>query len=328
MRKIVLLIFSFLAFHWLTFSQVEATTTTGKKVLLQEDGTWIYADSVQLNTNNSSTILNLEIPRTNSKDIVITHSGFSLVYNETHEQASWVAYELTKKETNKLYDRINKFIPDPKVSTKTANDKDYEYSGYDRGHLAPAADMGWSEISMAESFYYSNMSPQNPSFNRGVWKRLEEQTRTWAIENNSIYIVTGPVLTNDLLSIGPNKISIPNYYYKVILDYNKPNIKAIGFIIPNTSSSEPLYKFAVTIDSVETFTGIDFFPSLPDIQEKSLEKTLCINCWTWESLKTISQEKENKTSTPVQCKQLTKAGRQCKNKTLNTSGYCYLHDSL
>jgi len=264
MRKVALLILTVFAFHSLTFGQQEATTETGKKVFLWEDGTWVYADSVPLYNIKATTLSKLEIPKTNPKDIIITHTGYTLLYNETHEQSSWIAYELTKEETNKIYERTDKFISDPKVKTGTATDKDYAGSGYDRGHLAPASDMGWSVTAMAESFYYSNMSPQTPSFNRGVWKRLEELARTWAIENNSIYIVTGPVLTTGLNTIGSNKVSVPNYFYKVILDYSEPSIKGIGFIIPNTNSSEPLQQFAVSIDSVEKFTGIDFFSLLAD----------------------------------------------------------------
>lgn len=281
MRKIALLILTVFAFHSLTFGQQEATTATGKKVLLWEDYTWVYADSVPNFNIKATGVSKLEIPKTNPKDIVITHTGFTLLYDEAHEQSSWVAYELTKEETNKIFDRTDKFVIDPQVQTKTANDKDYAGSGYDRGHLAPAADMGWSETAMAESFYFSNMSPQTPGFNRGIWKSLEELVRTWAIENNSVYIVTGPVLTPGLTTVGPNKVSVPNYYYKVILDYTEPGIYGIGFIIPNTGSSEQLQKFAVSIDSVEKFTGLDFFPKLPNKQEKLIEKTLCIKCWSW-----------------------------------------------
>ena len=239
----------------------------------------------------TTTLFNLELPQTNSNDIVISHAGYSLLYNETYEQASWVAYELTKEETNKIFERTNKFIQDTKVTTGTANDNDYKGSGYDRGHLAPASDMGWSATAMAESFYYSNMSPQNPSFNRGIWKKLEDLVRTWAIENNSIYIITGPVLTKGLSTIGANKVAVPNYYFKVILDYNEPGVKGIGLIIPNLGSSELLTNYAVTIDSVEKFTGIDFFPTLPDNQEKLIENTLCVSCWSWKSVKTASKKK-------------------------------------
>lgn len=262
-------------------AQQEAKTNDGKPVLLYEDGTWLYADSVRTYSTRSLDLNNLEIPGTAIDDRIITHSGYSLLYNETHEQASWVAYDLTREETNKLYPRTDKFIPDPLVLSGTASDSDYSGSGYDRGHLAPAADMGWSSAAMAESFYYSNMSPQAPSFNRGIWKKLEEQVRAWATEYGEVYIVTGPVLSSGLPAIGPEKVSVPKYYYKVILDYSEPDLKGIGFVLPNSGSSQSLQNFAVSIDSVEKVTGTDFFPALPDAQEKNLEKSRCIPCWTW-----------------------------------------------
>jgi endonuclease G len=170
------------------------------------------------------------------------------------------------------------------------------------------------------------MSPQLPAFNRGIWKKLEELVRTWAVENNSLYIVTGPVLTTGLKTIGPDKVSVPNYYYKVILDYEEPEIKGIGFIMPNAGSSLPLQNFAITIDSVERFTGIDFYPALPDIQEKTIEKTLCIECWTWSSVKTGSKTNSgNQSSTSVQCSGTTKAGTRCKHMTYSPNGRCFQH---
>ncbi len=324
MKRLLLLLLTVLTTSTLIFSQEKATTTSGKKILLYEDGSWIYADSVPLYNIRPTEISKLEIPKTQTKEVVISHTGYSLSYNETHEQANWVAYELTNEETNKIWERADKFLTDPKVKTGTANDKDYSGSGYDRGHLAPASDMGWSTTAMAESFYYSNVSPQDPSFNRGIWKRLEELVRTWAVDNKSVFITTGAVLTTGLSTIGSNKVSVPKYFYKVILDYNEPSIKGIGFIIPNNGSKEPLQTFAVNIESVEKMTGIDFFPLLPDDQENIIESNLNIKAWTWKSSKT-SDEKE-KLSASVQCKGMTKKGAQCKNKTLNTSGYCYLHE--
>lgn len=279
------------------------------------------------NENQLPKIDGIEIPAVNKGEIVINHTGYSLLYNETYEQASWVAYELTKEETNNIYERTDKFIVDPQVKTGTANDADYSGSGYDRGHLAPAADMGWSEITEAESFYYSNMSPQEPGFNRGIWKKLEDLTRTWAVENNSIYVVTGPILTKGLPTIGPDKVSVPKYFYKVILDYTEPDIKAIGFLIPNSSQSVPLQNFVVSIDSIESISGIDFFPKLPDDQERNLEKSITIDKWSWTSTKSANTTYTKKSSVSVQCNGTTKAGNRCRNKTLNPSGYCYLHEN-
>lgn len=277
--------------------------------------------------NHEPTIDKIEIPKVNPSDIVINHTGYSLLYNEPFEQASWVAYELTKEETNNIYSRTDKFLVDPLVKTGTANDADYSGSGFDRGHLAPAADMGWSEVTEAESFYYSNMSPQEPGFNRGIWKKLEDLVRSWAVENNSIYIVTGPILTNGLPTIGPDKVSVPKYFYKVILDYTEPDIKAIGLLIPNSSQSASLQSFVVPIDSIEALSGIDFYPKLPDIQENKLESTITLDKWSWTSTKSANITTVKKSSVSVQCNGITKAGNRCKNKTLNPSGYCYLHES-
>lgn len=231
--------------------------------------------------NKITPVVHLEIPFTQPADNVISHTGFSLLYNEDHEQACWVAYELTREKAAKVFERTDKFIPDPKVTTVTANNKDYAGSGYDRGHLAPASDMGWSADAMAQSFYYSNISPQLPGFNRGIWKKLEEKVREWAVENEVIFVVTGPVLKPGLSTIGPNRVSVPEYFYKVILDYHEPGLKGIGFIIPNAKLNVPLQQFAVSIDSVEHFTGIDFFPALPDEAEEPIESTLCLPCWGW-----------------------------------------------
>lgn len=340
MKKLLFIhLFIFAALQ--VIAQQEATTKSGKKVWLWENGTWTYADNLQTEEFKPSKIPKLELPKFTKNDIIIQHSGFSLSYNELHEQANWVAYELTKEKTVKIYSRIDKFLEDPKVKTGTANAKDYASSGYDRGHLAPAADMVWSATAMAESFYYSNMSPQNPGFNRGIWKKLEELVRIWAVENEALYIATGPVLSGSLLSIGPNKVSVPKYYYKVILDYKAPEIKSIGFILENKNSNQPLQTYAVSIDSVEKFTGIDFFVSLPDEQEEVIEKKICLPCWSWDGVKpknetdTIKQEQpseennfnkaEVKTSIAVQCLGITKASTRCKRKTTNPSGRCYQH---
>lgn len=224
--------------------------------------------------------LHPEIPQLRIGDVMVAHVGYSFLYNEEHEQASWVAYELTREETNSVVKRTNRFKPDPWVSTSTAHNSDYARSGYDKGHLAPAADMGWSATAMDQSFYFSNMSPQEPGFNRGIWKKLEELTRSWAIENTSILIVTGPVLKKGLKTIGVNRVSVPELYYKVILDHQGPAINGIAFLIPNAPQGAELQSFVVSIDSVECVTGIDFFPNLP--YEEQIEKASVVEQWNWK----------------------------------------------
>jgi endonuclease G len=269
----------------------------------------------------------LELPLMKGNIPIIKHLGYAFQYSEKHEQAFWVGYELTKKETEKAFERTDEFIPDPAVSTGTATVADYAKSGYDRGHLAPAADMGWSQQAMAESFYFSNMSPQEPGFNRGIWKNLEEQVRTWAKAYDSIYVVTGPVLKDGLVQLGPNGVSIPKYYYKVILDNTGDDAKAIGFLMPNQASKESLEKFAVSVDQVEQETGIDFFNKLPDSRENAFEKEVCIPCWTWTIISSPAPQQTNPQPGAVQtqCKGITKAGARCKRMTGDADGYCYQH---
>ncbi len=230
----------------------------------------------------------LELPKTNPRDEVIKHTGYTLSFNKTYRVANWVAYELTAAKTIPVVKRNNRFIPDPMLTSCTITNDDYKGTGYDKGHLAPAADMCYSDQTMVESFYLSNMAPQLPGFNRGIWKNLEEQVRRWAIGGKVVYVVTGTVLAKGLSTIGNDRITVPGYFYKVILDYNEPEIKGIGFIMPNEGSQEPLQHFAVTIDSVEKLTGTDFFYQLPEEHEKLIESTINLGKWNWTTLKTHS----------------------------------------
>jgi len=239
-----------------------------------------------------------ELPRPKPGDVIIRHVGYILSYNETHEQANWVAYELTLEEVMGAIGRTNYFRHDPEVKTGSATLADYRGSGYDRGHLAPAGDMKWSPVVMSESFYMSNMSPQRPSFNRGIWKRLEGQVRKWAVDNKSVYIAIGGVLTPGLIRIGPNQVSVPEKFYKVILDYKEPELKGIVFILPNRGSKEPLQNYAVTIDKVESATGIDFFYALPDEIEEEIESKINLSKWSFSRTKT-SYKQYSKKEQPV-----------------------------
>ncbi len=138
--------------------------------------------------------------------------------------------------------------------------------------LEPAADMKWFSAARSDSFFMSNMSPQNPGFNRGIWRKLEEWIRDQALANEEVYVATGPVLTDGpFQEIGPNGVDVPKQYYKVVLDYKVPDLKAIGFILPNQSSSLSLSTYAVPVDQVEALTGLDFFHILPDEIEEYLE---------------------------------------------------------
>ena len=228
----------------------------------------------------------VEIPtiKDNRSDRVITHKGYTVSYNYDWKIPNWVAYELTDWEVEGEVPRSDKFKPDPMVPQyATAVTDDYKYSGYDRGHMAPAADMKWDEQVMKESFYLSNICPQNPNLNGGVWKDLEEQVRDLAYQKGSIFVVCGPIVNDASTTIGLNKVVVPQAFFKVLLQENNGEIHTIGFVYENKSGSKPMSTYAMTVDEVEKMTNIDFFPSLPDNIEKSVESDVDFSKWTVSS---------------------------------------------
>ena len=233
----------------------------------------IFSFTVNLMAQNTDLL-----PNSTTGEIV-KHKYYTLSSSVENEQAEWVFYLLTKANSIGAVERVNNFRPDPLVPTGSASLLDYRNSGYDKGHLCPAADMSFNAQAMSETFYLSNMSPQVPSFNRGIWKSLEELVRSWAIQEDSIYIITGPIFTKNKGTIGPDKVTVPGYYYKVIYDPTGVK-KMIAFILPNEkATNKQLSNYSVSVDSVEKVTKIDFFYNLPDDLETGLEKGFDLKLW-------------------------------------------------
>lgn len=212
---------------------------------------------------------------------IIVHEGYTVSYNGEWLIPNWVAYELTRQETEGEEERNDKFSPDPMVEGEAVLHEDYKNSGYDRGHMAPAGDMKWSERAMDESFYTTNICPQNSNNNRGDWKDLEELAREWAVKYGSIYICCGPIVENVDLTIGiDRKIVVPQGFFKVFLRRDGEEWHSIGFVMENKSQSRPLMTYAMSVDEVEEKTGIDFFYKLPSNIEYVVEKELDFSLWT------------------------------------------------
>ncbi len=218
------------------------------------------------------------IPSSTTGD-VIHHDHFMLSYNEPYEQAEWVAYLL--KKSHLTYDDRKRpyFIEDPKVKSKSADWRNYKGSGYDRGHLCPAGDRRFSEYAYNETFYTSNISPQDRDFNAGIWNRLEMQIRQWTKKYGDLFVVTGGVLEYGLDEIGEEDVDVPKYYYKIVAKGNVGNLKVIAFLMPNHESSEPLHHFVVPVDKIEKVTGLDFFQKLPNVAETKLESQSTLAGW-------------------------------------------------
>lgn len=210
---------------------------------------------------------------------LVEHSHFSLSYNEKYEQAEWVAYVLKRSHLTNDKRKRPFFIEDPKVKTKSADWKNYRGSGYDRGHLCPAGDRRFSSYAYNETFYTSNISPQDKDFNAGIWNRLEMQIRAWAKRYGTLFVVTGGVLGNGLPTVGDEEVVVARYFYKIIARGQGKNIKLLAFLMPNYESRVTLQQTIVTVDSLEGLTGIDFFKIIPDDIEDALESGILAKNW-------------------------------------------------
>ena len=212
---------------------------------------------------------------------VVHHEGYSLSYSEPHEQAEWVAYELKRSHLSNTNFKRPYFEVDKAVKTKSAHWRNYKKSGYDRGHLCPAGDRKYSQATHDETFLTSNVSPQKHDFNSGIWNRLEQKTRYWANKYDGVFVVSGGILKGKMKTIGEEKVSVPNAFYKVLIDNNSGATKVLAFIIPHKDSNKPLYEFVVSVDEVEQRTGIDFFHELEDTVENRIEASNSYKAWSF-----------------------------------------------
>ena len=214
---------------------------------------------------------------------VIHHLAYSVSYNDNWKLPNWVAYELTKQETMGEVERCNGFSPDPKVKGNAVVHKDYTNNPgkYDRGHMAPAADMKWSEQAMRESFYTTNICPQNANLNRGDWNDIEELVRDYTQRYGVGMEVCGPIVSNKPEKMGNyQKIAIPDAFYKAILRKKGDSWTTIGFVCKNEAASKPILYYIRTIDEIEDMADIDLFYNLPDDVENKIESDDNIKDWT------------------------------------------------
>lgn len=224
------------------------------------------------------------LPKLEAGDEVVVHAGHMLVYSEKHEQPKWTAHIAAPDLIKGNLARIDSFLPDPLVKTGTAVTADYWNSGYDRGHLVPSADMRWNLEALQGTYLYSNISPQKPELNRETWADLEDWGRRYVnFSKRRVFVITGPVLRDGLPTMQKadrkNEVSIPEYFWKVIADLDGDKPQAIAFVMSNGKQDGPPISFAVTVDSVETLTGLDFFPALDDAVENRIEAMRELKDW-------------------------------------------------
>ena len=207
----------------------------------------------------------------NKSNIQVCREGYALIFNTVTKTPLWVAEHLLQEEINGAGVRASSFRPDPEIPYESqAKKSDYARTGYDQGHMAPAADFSQNQKLMDESFLFSNVVPQNADNNRKIWASLEKKVRSWLGKRGELYVVTGPVFKNGRVSqtLGSSQVAIPDAIFKVVFDPKTQN--SIAFMVPNIPLSEKdLPDYIVSVRDVEMATGLNFHSNLAlDVQEK------------------------------------------------------------
>jgi endonuclease G len=222
------------------------------------------------------------------KGVVLTKQFYVILFDTTTLVPEWVTYHLTKEELQGTANRKNDFRPDPDLPEGRRSElQDYKNSGYDRGHMAPAADFKRSEEAMSETFFLSNMAPQRPNLNRITWSHLEDEVRSLVDKHGSIWIFTGPLYldsvdqkTQPVEHIGPDNVAVPTHFFKVILcEHSDGQREMFAFIMKNqigklTGTSRD---YIVSVRKAEELSGLNFFHRLADDEETRLETTAAAN---------------------------------------------------
>jgi endonuclease G len=224
---------------------------------------------------------------------LVVRKGYSLAHNNIDLIADWVAFRLTREFVNGTEERpgSSAFKPDPELQAGLRAELD-DYKGwkgvYDRGHQVASGDSkGRGKTVIRESFFLSNMTPQDSKLNQNKWRLLEERIQRLAADRDELWVVTGPVFVDDdndgLVKyniIGSNQVAVPTHYFKIVLAKAEApdSYESMAFLIPNKTIDRPgedldtvMSDFLVSIDEVEQLTGLDFFPRMQDSMEDILE---------------------------------------------------------
>ncbi len=227
-------------------------------------------------------------------DTVIVHPGHALVWNDRYKMPKWTAHIIMPDIMEGNLARIDTFLPDPLVKTNTALINAYWFSGYDRGHMVPSADMRWSEEALKATYLYSNIAPQKPELNRGTWADLEDWMRRYVhYSGHRVYVVTAPVPGKDMPLLNKPKakedVYAPPYFLKAMVDLDAPVKKGIAFVMANGLNDQGVLAYAVSIDSAEALSGLDLFPALADTLENRIEAQHNTQDWYGEGDKAMGE---------------------------------------
>lgn len=219
--------------------------------------------------------------RKNSGEQILHRTAMTISWNKETRTPNWVAYLLKDADMDGNLGREPEFYQDFEIAKEVrVSTYDYSHSGYDRGHMAPAGDFNGDKKAKKETFYMTNICPQNHKLNGDSWNTLEKQCRDWAYQEGGIYSVVGPIYTSENpKTIGTHKVAVPDKFFRCILSLKKGKEKAVGFIYDNNSTRQRISRAACSVDEVEQLTGYDFFTALPDKLEKKLEANYNLKDW-------------------------------------------------
>ena len=214
----------------------------------------------------------MELPAIRKSDVVLVYNGFVVNYNTQRLIPNWVAYELTAEEVAGDVPRAKGFSMDLDYKDRQAMREDYSNSGWDKGHMAPSADMKWSQSAMSESFYLTNVCPQNHELNGKDWQTLEKYVRDWAVQYGKVWVVCGPYVKENLYgTIGERKVMVPDGFFKAVLRQDGRNYKSIAFVFENNGNRQPIRSSVTSVNEVEALLGYDLFTNLNDWIEDRVE---------------------------------------------------------
>ncbi len=213
------------------------------------------------------TIFGAPISKLEQNTQYICHTNYAIHYRYDTKTAEFVVEHLDLADITGPAKRQDDFRPDDQIPKEhSATLDDYSGEPYDRGHLVPGADNRTNPEVMSESFFLSNMVPQVPNNNRGIWRILETKVRDWALENRDLYVVSGTVYEEGYKTIGEGKVGVPTYLWKVV--YDRATDSTIAFLMPNEALPvKDLPKYLTTVDHVEEVTGLNIFPKLDESKE-------------------------------------------------------------
>ncbi|KAL4630096.1 endonuclease G, mitochondrial [Arapaima gigas] len=234
----------------------------------------VQYQSGQVSTSRSTAVTKYGFPSLSS---IKTRESYVVCYDPRSRTAHWVIEQLSADTITGTSDRkYCEFKEDESVHEyHRATNEDYRGSGFDRGHLAAAANHKWSQTAMDDTFYLSNISPQNPHLNQNAWNNLEKYCRSLTKHYRNVFVCTGPLylprqepdgkMYVKYQVLGKNNVAVPTHFFKVvILETPTGGVELRSYVMPNmpVDVKIPLERFLVPVQSIERASGLLFVPNI------------------------------------------------------------------